>query len=86
MSGKGKSIFVQAISSGGQVSSKRLLGFEAFHVAVITLAAHILVKVICNIDLDLKPYFDSLLIFTGGALGITAIEKFSPKKTDENNG
>jgi hypothetical protein len=33
--------------------------------------------------MDLKPYFDSALIFSAAALGISMVEKFSPSKQQE---
>ncbi len=86
MSGKAKrNFFVQAMMYKGQVSAKRLLGFEAFHLAFVILATQIAMKVICNIDFDLKPYFDSALIFSATSLGITMIEKFSKQNNPPTN-
>jgi hypothetical protein len=82
MSGS-KNIFIQAITSKEGISSKRLLGFEAFHLAFLILTTQIILKVFCNIDMDLKPYFDSALIFSAAALGISMVEKFSPSKQQE---
>ena len=84
MSGS-KNIFIQAITSKEGISSKRLLGFEAFHLAFLILTTQIILKVFCNIDMDLKPYFDSALIFSAAALGISMVEKFSPATKQETS-
>lgn len=84
MSGNKRSFIMQSMMYKGAVSVKRVLGFEAFHLAFLILATQIMLKTICNIDMDLKPYFDSTLIFSATSLGITMVEKFSKPTTNTN--
>lgn len=71
-------MFIDCLSSGSKVSSKRVATF----VALLTWVTCILVELFTDKAISANT-MDTLMYIVGAGIGFTASEKFAKKSTDE---
>lgn len=68
-----KEFIKDALSDVSGASSKRVIAFLAFVGAVIIFLTNLFFS---NLHVEFMDYFHTLLIFSGGLLGVATLEKF----------
>ena len=68
----------EMLSDGGSLSSKRVIAFLAF----LVIAVSYFIDQFTEFKIT-KDLFDSLMWIVIGGMGITGVEKFAPKKDQQ---